>query len=267
MESSSGPRPTATNLSESTRHQLNMYALAASAAGVGLLALAHPAEAKIVYTPAKIPIVPNGGLVKLDLNHDGINDFQFSSTQGCGSGRPEGELCWSILRVGPAQKSNRVRVEGWGGGRLCAAARPKGIRIGPANEFQPGYSRQIMAAFYGGFTSTKGFQNCPWTQVKQAYLGLKFVIHGTIHFGWARINVSVRPNLITGYAYETTPNKPITTGKTTGADDQANEDFGPGASLTSPTPDTPQPATLGMLALGASGVPLWRRKESIAQCS
>jgi hypothetical protein len=31
-------------------HQLNMYALAASVAGVGVLALAQPAEAKILYT-------------------------------------------------------------------------------------------------------------------------------------------------------------------------------------------------------------------------
>jgi|HubBroStandDraft_6_1064221.scaffolds.fasta_scaffold05468_2 hypothetical protein len=60
-------------------HCLNAYALAAGAAGVGVLALAQPAGAKIVYTPAHIPIVQNKGLVELDLNHDGINDFQFSN--------------------------------------------------------------------------------------------------------------------------------------------------------------------------------------------
>jgi hypothetical protein len=38
-------------LSDSVHHQLNMYALAASAAGVGILALAQTAEAKIIYTP------------------------------------------------------------------------------------------------------------------------------------------------------------------------------------------------------------------------
>jgi hypothetical protein len=32
--------------------------------------------------------------------------------------------------------------------------------------------------------------------------------------------------------------------------------------LTNPIPDIPQPASLGILALGAQGVPLWRRKES-----
>ena len=74
MKRSSGPRKTA-NLSESTNRQLNKYALAAGAAGVGLLALVPPTEAKIIYTPAHIHIKVNGGLVELDLNHDGINDF------------------------------------------------------------------------------------------------------------------------------------------------------------------------------------------------
>ena len=45
MTRSSRPRRAA-NLSDSVQHKLNMYALAASAAGVGALALAQPAEAQ-----------------------------------------------------------------------------------------------------------------------------------------------------------------------------------------------------------------------------
>lgn len=48
---SSQPRKV-TNLSDSTTRQLRTYALAASAAGVGVLALTQPVEAEIVYTPA-----------------------------------------------------------------------------------------------------------------------------------------------------------------------------------------------------------------------
>jgi hypothetical protein len=51
-----------------------MYALAASAAGVSLLALASPAEAKIVYTKTH-RLLPGGKEIFLDLNHDGTNDF------------------------------------------------------------------------------------------------------------------------------------------------------------------------------------------------
>ena len=66
-------RKTASNLSESVHKQLNMYAIAAGAAGVGLLALAQPSEAKIVrafagveiegvvYKPAPV-VLGHGGL-------------------------------------------------------------------------------------------------------------------------------------------------------------------------------------------------------------
>jgi hypothetical protein len=48
-----------------------MYALAATTAGVGTLALVQPAEAKIIYTPAHVKIV-RASIVSLDLNHDGV---------------------------------------------------------------------------------------------------------------------------------------------------------------------------------------------------
>src|ERR1700733_5529298 len=66
------PRRIHLKLSESAVHQLPQYALGATAAGVGMLALARPAEAKIVYTHADTPIPVNGGLIELDLNHDGV---------------------------------------------------------------------------------------------------------------------------------------------------------------------------------------------------
>src|SRR5271154_4830172 len=61
------------NLNLSKR--LLSYASAATAAGVGALALAQPAEAKIVYTRVNKPL--NYGLTILDLNNDGTPDFGF----------------------------------------------------------------------------------------------------------------------------------------------------------------------------------------------
>jgi hypothetical protein len=46
-------------LPTSLERRLGGYALAASAAGVSLMALARPAEAKIVYTPDHVRIKPN----------------------------------------------------------------------------------------------------------------------------------------------------------------------------------------------------------------
>src|SRR4029077_3677693 len=85
-----------------------MYALAASAAGVGMLALAQPSQAKIVYTPANIQINVGGGLVYLDLNNDGVNDFQFYDVFSVQLRVASDVHSFSYLTVAPVQKSNRV---------------------------------------------------------------------------------------------------------------------------------------------------------------
>ncbi len=64
------------NLSSSLERRLSGYALAASAAGVSLLALARPTAAEIVYTKTRRAI-PEQGSLPLDLNRDGKADFLF----------------------------------------------------------------------------------------------------------------------------------------------------------------------------------------------
>jgi len=102
----------------------------------------------------------------------------------------------------------------------------------------------------------------------ERFLGFRFKINGEDHYGWARLNVVISdsyPGLtatLTGYAYETIPGKAIIAGSTEGPDDDGpdNDDIQePNTSLTAPTP---QPATLGMLALGAPALSIWRREEN-----
>jgi hypothetical protein len=281
MSRTSGPRKTA-NLSESVHHQLNMYALAAGAAGVGALALTQTAEAKIVYTRVNKPL--NYAVTILDLNNDGIPDFGFcENATGSGAttycrlaldrGRkllgerhppsPFGELLY-VFPPAAEKQQNRIWGNSTWAGHAAAAALRAGFHIGPKRRFLPG--SHLMATweslagtqFYGG----------PWKNVLHRYLGLKFIIKGKIHYGWARLNVNAAHGIVatlTGYAYETIPNYPIIMGKTTGTDDVEKYDSGPGASLSTPISDKPQPTSLGMLALGAQGVPLWRRKETALQ--
>ena len=240
------------NLSESITHRLNAYALAAGAAGIGMLASAQPAGAKIVYTPANIPIVQNNGFVELDLNHDGIKDFQFYNSYYVERGKrpPEGFTAFA-LTVEPAQASNRVRsVES---NRVaCAAHLLKGKKVGPHSPFQPGRSSLPMDEGAGDYTSFHAFG--PWLKAKQGFLGLKFVIKGKVHFGWAHIKFAGETSpTITGYAYETIPNKPIVTGQTKEADEGVGDEP---VSSSAPPIQTP---TLGMLAMGAPGLSVWRR--------
>ena len=240
MKRSSGPRKT-TDLSKSVHHQLNMYALAASAAGVGILASVQPAEARIIYTPAHKSL-PHG-YSYLDLNHDGINDFRFRLYVN-GSSK-----LFNFLTVQPVGQGN----ETWFSMPYfleCAYPVKKGSKIGPLARFGGGKHYMFLATSGGPIS-------CRWNQLPmRAYLGLKFLIMGKIHYGWARFVTNWYPGTakLTGYAYETIPNKPIIAGATMGPDDPE-----PAASLNTPTPE---PASLGALAMGAPGLSIWRRKES-----
>ena len=260
MERFSGPLET-TGLSESIHQQLNMYGIAACAAGVGMLALAQPIEAKIVYTPTH-HVVGKNGRYKLDLNNDKLADFMLVNTHGCNT-----DYCIDALSAIPIGGNG---VEGARGFLSIpyASALKRGARIGPNAHF----SGKLMASSQ----SSQGTIG-RWLNVTNGYLGLKFTVKGKTHYGWARLTVQALGEAfikatLTGYAYETIPGKSIKAGQTKESDDftvnpdsSNHDDFGLGVSLNSPAADLPQPASLGMLALGAQGVPLWRRKESVLQ--
>ena len=211
MKASSLPRKTF-SFSNSIQQRLNGYALAASAAGVGLVALAQPADARIVYTPAHEWIRVNGGLFPIDLNRDGTPDFGLSNKWYNGSGS------YNSLKVVPEASANEI----WGKGMTCyypsscAAALPKGTKIGSTGQFQ-----QDPKAGLPMVVLDKGSWG-PWLKENNAYLGLKFVVKGKTHFGWARLKVGHEnfqiQAILNGYAYETIPGKPIIAGATKGQD-------------------------------------------------
>jgi hypothetical protein len=217
-------------LSQQLSRQLSVYALSAAAAQVGLLALAPAAEAKIVYTPADKNITPHHSL-GLDLNHDGKIDFKLANFASCGT-----DQCHYVLYEKPAAGNSAVGyiIDGQ---LLLASALNRDTRIGPRAAFHTGTADLLDIVYSDGPQSTVVLG--AWANVKQRYLGLKFKIGGKTHYGWARLNVQVTKTAIaatlTGYAYETIPNKPIITGKTKGKD-----------------VITIQPASLGHLAKGAS---------------
>lgn len=216
-------------LSESLHHQLNSYALAAGAAGVGIAALVQPTEAKIVYTPAN-EVIHNGD--GLDLTHDGNADFAFASYSSDHGG--------FNFDIKPQQPSNFI----WGTGGYASALRP-GVLVGANKRLQKNNS--IMYALsVQGVSSYWGF----WQQASKRYLGLSFQIKGETHYGWARLNTARGKVTLTGYAYETIPNKPILTGKTKGPDVGVSSKQLKGGSVHASSPQR----TLGQLAEGAMGL-------------
>jgi uncharacterized repeat protein (TIGR03803 family) len=207
--------------------------------------------------------------VFVDLNHDRITDFIFSNLFHTPSS--DGYVTNASLLV---SASGNMRNQVWGRGRgsshgraRFASALHSGFVVGANKSHLQKSPTALMARLLvqyfreapkvttcstwspGCVSSTEG----QWMYTKHRYLGLKFMIKGEIHYGWARFEVKrtavgVGKNSIsatlTGYAYETVPNKSITTGKTKG-----------------PDVVTIEPATLGRLAQGASGTSASREKK------
>jgi hypothetical protein len=226
---SSAPQSRKTSkISDSLNRQLNAYAQVAAAAGVSLLALAGASEAEVVYTKTH-QVTHIGYPVYIDLNHDGIRDFQLRTLFYAGSSGLE----VGLDAAGCSNANNRVagrRLRTSGGYFFSAAsALPAGAQIGPEGNFSVSYPLMAVELFAkdgGNQYSDLG----PWAGkgkgVRHRYLGLKFVVDGEVHYGWARLSVTLGHQrqmddvvgTLTGYAYETVPDKPITAGRITGPD-------------------------------------------------
>jgi hypothetical protein len=241
------PGTGATELPESFRARLNSYALAASAAGVGLLALAQSAEAEIVYTKTH-QLIRINTTYNRDLNHDGLTDFVISN-RGCITSTINCETPVSDLYATPAA-GNGVQGRVLFSGNYDDALH-LGARIGPNQMFLG--TKALMVFDIESFCSM-GTGNF-WCNVTNRYLGLRFTIQGETHYGWARISTGANGHrleaLLTGYAYETVPSRPTIAGLTRYPDDAE-----PDASNT----PAPEPLTLGALAMGAPGLSIWRRE-------
>jgi hypothetical protein len=235
------------SLNHTLDHKLLGYTAAASASGIGILALAQPSLAEIVYTPTHETIAPNSSLA-IDLNNDGITDFTVHNSVYSETFSVHGKFWRQTLIVNGEQGNGAQTVSG-GGGVFYAAALMRGVAVGPQATF--GGSELMDRCNFGtSFPTTNG----QWFGRKNSYLGLEFLIDGKTHYGWARLSVYANIDrckveaVLTGYAYETVAGKPIRTGKTSGADE---------VTIIEKHPD----GTLGMLALGSLELVAWRRDE------
>jgi hypothetical protein len=217
----------------------NLLAYATAAAGAAVLSVAVPAEAEVIYTPCNTPMaiaVLNQGsaFTPLDLDNDGKPDFSFAMFYGIRYSTGGSVLGFkSYLKIVPQQNGNGA-VQGQRGPTASAVA--KGGEIGPSQKFG-NRDLYLYIDWFGSANQNSG----SWNKVEYAYVGLKFMIGGQVHYGWARVKFpSVgrpRDGSIYGYAYESTPNQPIVAGQTSGAAPEGNAENLQG--------------TLGMLAAGA----------------
>ncbi len=207
---------TFTRWANSLRHG-NLFA---TLAAITLVSVAFnvPSEAKIVYTSVSTTLTGSGH-IKIDLNHDGIKDFDIQSAVSliyCG-----GHEIHGVVTVKPTT-GDGVVASG-----THAAALASGIQVGPTQSFFSNY-QSLMTNFlftrgcghlpyrYGNWCSGTTFYSCSGA----GYLGLRFLVNGQMHYGWAYVTVkggvSGLSVTLKSFAYETIAGRGITTGQTSG---------------------------------------------------
>ncbi|MGH9493886.1 MAG: hypothetical protein ACRD3B_02715 [Candidatus Sulfotelmatobacter sp.] len=218
-----------------------------------MLAAAAPAEGKVVVTTKTVPITTNQTLW-FDLNKDGIADFQFKFLWRyvcAGTG--------DLVVKGPARNGVVGGPLFGSSGNPYAAALVRGAKIGPSAQFADYAVIEDSLVNYCSGSSHRGEYGHWGGNTTNRYLGVKFFINGALHYGWIRLTTSFPDKLavspsatITAYAYETVANKAISAGSAPSAIAEKAE------SIKGVAPGQP---SLGMLALGADGLAIWRREE------
>jgi len=221
-------------LSKAVENRLLAYAVATA----GAVVLTTPASASIVFTKTQTTFTH--GFLNIDLNHDGSPDFKLHNYSFGTSSTVR------VITVKGGSSAAGVIVSAksshW------AYRLPRNYPIG-TGVVQPFRYQDVFIPSGTPF------------RLQNKFLGLRFKINGQLHYGWARIATrgdftSHLTLQLTGFAYETQPNKTILAGDTgSGVTDasSANE-----TELNSSQP------SLGVLSLGSCCLNAWRRRKPVA---
>jgi hypothetical protein len=204
------------------------YSLAAGAAAVAATS-EQSAEAEVVYSglqninnvPSIDPPYPDPYRLFLDLDGDGFTDMALQNAFF--GGVPYQGL---TITTFPGQ------VVGFRAGAFNYAY-VQNLSEGALID-----STTVGPTFFGSMASPTN-PNSQFNSAPDAYLGFSFPISGSTHFGWMRVGIdNVNASfLVKDWAYESESGVGIHAG------------------------EVPEPTTLGLLAAGAAGVALLRRRK------
>ncbi len=150
----------------------------------------------------------------LDINDDGINDFEiWQSFCTCPYGNYE------VLNIAPYYANNSILGNAPGLNFAYPWALSSGFVISAGNS-----SGSVSGAHWynWGHPSIGGYQSLNyggvfgnWKNVTDRYLGLRFDISGSTHYGWARLDVNAAGTswTVKDYAFNTIPGGSIIAGQ------------------------------------------------------
>jgi hypothetical protein len=195
---------------------MNWMELTATAAILLSTVLVGRAAAEVVYTKVNVSI-PVGGAYNIDLDQDGITDFTLRS-----------HLLEDYCQFGDGYAWTLIVIPANGGGVVTdagsvtasdAAALQNGLAVNHGQRFYGGVA--VMAGLDWGFCGTSVFGE--WLNLPNRYLGLQFKdAANNAHYGWAKVSTTAcidqygtlhASTVLSGFAYETTPNQGILTGQ------------------------------------------------------
>jgi len=243
--------------------QLHGYAVAASAAGVALLACSLPADARVICRKSSesllgtqtIPFNPaNGQFPPFNLAQ---TFFRGSTTSGYAYGN-------RAFFIPNTQAANDLLASDG-----LPAALAKDAVIGSKGRFGKGNSYGLLFAYGKLFGGTVNHHQGNFPLTKVGYLGFKFSISGEAHYGWARMRVDVKKpqtttNLL-GFGYETIAGKAVHAGACSTVEESTASDLDTTQASTqyvlprsdariTETARRAKMATLGVLARGSMAV-------------
>jgi len=267
---------TSQEVPEPLQRRLHSYALAASAAGVTLLACSAPADAAPVCKTLNVSLTGSNTFA-LNPGSEQFAPFNVVQTFNNVSSMTLGFWNRGFFTPNSAKAVTLLGKDG------LPAALTAGENIGPGGYFGKGKSYGLLFSYgpLNGGTKKQHQGNFDFGR-NDNFFGYRFSISGKNHYGWVRLKVTFGPGFdgtattvhVLGYGYESSPNTAIHAGECSesGAEPGAllssnNEARSANAKIksdssaaTAAADDRKQEsASLGALALGASGLRLWRR--------
>jgi len=255
-KSSSEAAPTRVSaiLAEQLIHRLNGYALAASAAGVALLACAHSAEASPVCGSLSVTLSYTDTYA-FNPAHQKQAPFNLAHTFNEISSHTQS------LRVRGFFTPNTPDAEVMASTNGLPTELASGASIGPGANFGKGKQYGLLFGYYYHNRFKGNFQ-----PNQSGYVGFQFSESGQTHYGWLRLRLANLNGefypalLLSEFGYESSPNTAITAGNCAASASRV----GPGSKLQlalTEGKNSSNTGSLGLLALGYSGLPVWRRER------